>query len=104
MIIVHLSTLKTSGSQVPSLGSLELTHRGHGSDRCAVMARSKMGYVLLTFMRMVQIDVGWWLRVFALRLDETRLKVDYVFSERIVFALNRFEVILQRVKISDLLF
>lgn len=35
------------------------------------MTGSKMGDVLLTFMRVIEVDVRWWLWVFALRFDES---------------------------------
>lgn len=58
---------------------------------------------MLTGYRMVQVDIWWGLRIFALRFDEARLKVDDILAQRIVLRLNRLVIVLQRVKISNLL-
>lgn len=53
--------------------------------------------LMLSLLRVVEVDVWWWLRVFALRLDETRLKVNDVLAQRIVLCLDRLVIVLQRV-------
>lgn len=54
-------------------------------------------------MGMGEVDVGWWLRVVALRLDKTRLQMNDVLPQRIVLRLDGLEVVLQIVQLSDLL-
>lgn len=51
----------------------------------------------------VENDIGWWLRVLALGLDEPGLEVDDVLAQRIVLCLDSLVVILQIVQIPDLL-
>jgi hypothetical protein len=63
-----------------------------------------MIYMLfMSRMRMVQVDVWGRLRVFTLRLDESRLQVDNVLAQRVIFRLNRLIIIFQRMQFTDLL-
>jgi len=59
-----------------------------------------MIYVFVSSMGMAQIDVGGWLRIVALRLDEVRLQVDDIFPQRIVLRLDRLEIVLQIMQLS----
>ena len=59
--------------------------------------------MVVTSVRVGEVDVGWWLRVLALRLDQTRLEMDDVFPQRIILRLNCLVVVLQRMQFSDLL-
>lgn len=52
---------------------------------------------------MGETDVGWWLRVLALGLEEAGLEVDDVFTQRVVLSLDGLVVLLQRVHLADLL-
>jgi len=56
--------------------------------------------VFVSSMGMAQIDVGGWLRIVALRLDEVRLQVDDIFPQRIVLRLDRLEIVLQIMQLS----
>ena len=56
--------------------------------------------MFVSSMGMAQIDVGGWLRIVALRLDEVRLQVDDIFPQRIVLRLDRLEIVLQIMQLS----
>lgn len=67
------------------------------------MSLQMIEVLLMASMRMGQVDVRGWLRVFALRLDESRLEVDNVLPQRVVLRLDRLVIVLQRVQLSNLL-
>jgi len=50
-----------------------------------------------------EVDVRWWLRVFALGLDEPRLEMNDVLAQRIVLRLDRLVIVLQSVQFPHLL-
>jgi len=64
---------------------------------------SEMFNVFVTSVRVGEVDVGWWLRVLALRLDQTRLEMDDVFPQLVILRLDCLVVVLQRMQFSDLL-
>lgn len=51
--------------------------------------------MFMSGMGMAKVDVGWWLRIVALRLDEARLEMDDVLPQRIILRLDRFKIVLQ---------
>jgi len=51
----------------------------------------------------VQDNIWWWLRVFALRFDEPGLQMDDILAQRVVLRLDGLVIILQIVQIADLL-
>ena len=59
--------------------------------------------MLVSSLGMAKVDVGWRLRIVALRLDEARLEMDDVLPQRIILRLDRFKIVLQIVQLSDLL-
>ena len=67
------------------------------------MSLQMIEVLLMTGVRMSQVDVGGRLRVFALGLDESRLEVDDVLAQRIIFGLDRLVIVLQRVQLPHLL-
>jgi hypothetical protein len=64
----------------------------------------EMVHVLLSSVRVGQVDIWWWLREVALRLDEPRLQMDDVLAHRVVLRLYSLEIVLQRVQLPHLLF
>ena len=84
-------------------GRLQLTNIR--SSQCWVLRfclSVEMFHMILAGLR--EVDVGRWLRDFALWLYESWLEVNYVFAQRIVFSLDCLEVLLQSVKLPYLLF
>ncbi len=59
--------------------------------------------LLVSLVRMREVDIGRWLGVFALRLDEPRLEMDDILAQRIVLGLDLLVALLQRVQIAHLL-
>ena len=59
--------------------------------------------LMLSRVRVAEVDVRWWLRVFALGLDEPRLKMNNVLAQRIVLRLDRLVIVLQSVQFPHLL-
>lgn len=51
--------------------------------------------MLVSSLGMAKVDVGWRLRIVALRLDEARLEMDDVLPQRIILRLDRFKIVLQ---------
>lgn len=52
---------------------------------------------------MRKVDVGWWLRILALRLDEPGLEMDDVLAQAVVLRLDGLVVLFQGVKLTNLL-
>ena len=59
--------------------------------------------VLVTGMRVVEIDIcwGWW--VFSLGLYEARLKMDDVLPQRVVLRLDGLVIVFQSMQFPNLL-
>ena len=58
---------------------------------------------IMSLLWVGQVDIGRWLWVVALRLDESGLEMDDIFAQRVVLGLDLLVVVLQRVQIANLL-
>ena len=54
-------------------------------------------------LRVREVDVGWRVGVFLLVIDESRLEMDDVFPQRVVFGLDGFVVFLEYMVFAHLL-
>lgn len=66
-----LSGLETGNGQSPRSRSLELAHRGHGSDRGPIVPLEMIHALVVSRVRVAQVDIGRWLWIVTLGLDET---------------------------------
>ena len=58
--------------------------------------------IMLSRMWVIQVDIGRRLGVFALRLDESGLKVDDVLAQRVILRLDRLVIVLQCMQFPNL--
>lgn len=86
---------------------LHLAHGGHGSDGSAGVLAVQVVEVLLrlvlTGVRVGEVDVGRRLREVALGFDQAGLEVDDVLAEGVILSLDGLEVVLERVQLAHLL-
>ena len=53
---------------------------------------------------MVQVNIGWWLRIFALGLEKAGLEADYIVSQLVVLLLDSFVAVIEGIVLANLCF